>query len=148
MIAPLDQPGDREGCHLVDGRVKLPEGFKEAYRQIAEGGWQGLGAPEEYGGQAMPSPVCASVSEIFTGANHGLQMVAGLALGAVNTLLGFGADEQKLAYVPRLVSGEWLSTMALTEPGAGSDLSQVRTLARREGGHWRIDGEKIWGCPR
>jgi alkylation response protein AidB-like acyl-CoA dehydrogenase len=144
VIAPLDEVGDRQGCRLEGGRVRMPDGFREAYRQLAEAGWQGLGAPTEYGGQGMPSPVCAAVSEISTGANHSLQMVTSLAPGAVETLLAFGSRAQKDAYVPQLVSGEWLSTMALTESGAGSDLSQVRTTARRDGDLWRLDGEKIF----
>lgn len=78
-IAPLDEIGDREGCRLANGRVRMPSGFPELYRELAEQGWQGLSAPEEFGGQGLGEAVLAGVSEIFTGANHALQMVASLA---------------------------------------------------------------------
>jgi alkylation response protein AidB-like acyl-CoA dehydrogenase len=143
-IAPLDEAGDREGCRLENGRVRMPAGFGALYRELAEQGWQGLSVPEEYGGQGLGEAVLAGVSEIFTGANHALQMVLSLAPGAVATLLRFGSEAQKAAWIPPLAEGRWLSTMALTEPGAGSDLSAIRTRATRDGDGWRIDGEKIF----
>ena len=143
-IAPLDESGDAEGCRLENGRVRMPAGFPEAYRELAEAGWQGLPVPEEYGGQGLGEAVLAGVSEIFTGANHSLQMVASLAPGAVATLLRFGSEAQKQAWIPPLAEGTWLSTMCLTEPGAGSDLSAIRTRATRDGDGWRIEGEKIF----
>jgi len=143
-IAPLDESGDAEGCRLTDGRVRMPAGFADVFRELAEQGWQGLSVPEEFGGQGLNSAVLAGVSEIFTGANHSLQMVAALAPGAVATLLRFGSEEQKAAFIPPLAEGRWLSTMALTEPGAGSDLSAIRTRAIRDADGWRIDGEKIF----
>lgn len=143
-IAPLDAPGDAQGCRLEGGRVRMPDGFREVYRELAEQGWQGISAAEEYGGQARDAALRGAVSEIFTGANHSLQMVTTLVPGAVSTLMGFGTAEQRAAYIPPLADGRWLSTMALTEPGAGSDLAAIRTRAVRDGGHWRIDGEKIF----
>jgi alkylation response protein AidB-like acyl-CoA dehydrogenase len=143
-IAPLDEVGDREGCRLENGRVRMPAGFGELYRELAAQGWQGLSVPEAYGGQGLNAAVLAGVSEIFTGANHALQMVLSLAPGAVATLLRFGSEDQKAAWIPPLAEGRWLSTMALTEPGAGSDLSAIRTRASRDGDGWRIDGEKIF----
>ncbi|PLX39136.1 MAG: acyl-CoA dehydrogenase [Hyphomicrobiales bacterium] len=143
-IAPLDAAGDQQGCRLVDGRVRMPDGFGEVYGELAEQGWQGLSAPEEHGGQGLNGAVRAGVSEIFTAANHSLQMVTSLVPGAVSVLMHFGTEEQKAAWIPPLAEGRWLSTMALTEPGAGSDLSVIRTRAAKDGDTWRIDGEKIF----
>ena len=143
-IAPLDSKGDAQGCRLKNGRVRMPDGFREVYRELSEQGWQGLSAPEEYGGQGLSSIVLAGVSEIFTGANHSLQMVCSLAPAAISTLRRFGSNEQKSKYIPLLAEGRWLSTMALTEPGAGSDLSAIRTRAVSKGDHWQITGEKIF----
>lgn len=144
VIAPLDESGDAQGCRLEEGRVRMPDGFKDAYTQLAEGGWQGLSVPEDFGGMGVDHVTAAGVSEVFSGANHALQMVCNLVPGAVSTLLRFGNDAQQSEWIPRLASGELLSTMCLTEPGAGSDLSRVRTKARRDGDLWRIDGEKIF----
>ncbi len=143
-IAPLDESGDAEGCRLENGRVRMPAGFPELYRELAEAGWQSLSVPEAYGGQGLGEAVLAGVSEIFTGANHSMQMVVSLAAGSVATLLRFGSEAQKDAFIPPLADGRWLSTMCLTEPGAGSDLSAIRTRATRDGDGWRIDGEKIF----
>lgn len=143
-IAPLDEVGDMQGCRIENDRVVMPDGFAGLFRELAGQGWQGLSVPEEYGGQGLNAAVMAGVSEIFTGANHSLQMVASLAPGAVATLLRFGTDQQKAAYIPLLAEGRWLSTMALTEAGAGSDLAAIRTRAVPDGDGWRIDGEKIF----
>jgi alkylation response protein AidB-like acyl-CoA dehydrogenase len=143
-IAPLDEIGDRQGCRLTDGRVRMPDGFKEVYCAYVDQGWPGLTAPVAFGGQGINVAVHAGVSEIFTGACHSLQMVTGLVPGAIRTLLHFGTDDQQRRLIPPLASGEWLATMCLTESGAGSDLSRIRTKAERYGDHWRISGEKIF----
>ncbi|MCI4663024.1 MAG: acyl-CoA dehydrogenase family protein [Neomegalonema sp.] len=143
-IAPSDETGDREGCRLVAGRVRMPEGFGAVYAQLAEQGWQGLTLPVEHGGQGMDALTMAAVSEVFSGANQSLQMVTGLVPGAARTLMHFGSPEQQARYLPLLASGAWLSTMCLTEPGAGSDLSVVRTRAEPDGAAWRLSGEKIF----
>ncbi|MBS8225391.1 acyl-CoA dehydrogenase family protein [Vannielia litorea] len=143
-LAPLDEQGDRQGARLENGRVRLPEGFVAAYKSLAEQGWQGLMAPEAYGGQEMGRPVFAVTSEIFTGANHALQMLTSLAHGAMETILHFGTEGQIERCLPPLAAGEWLSTMALTEPGAGSDLSRIRCRAEKAGEVWAITGEKIF----
>jgi 3-(methylthio)propanoyl-CoA dehydrogenase len=143
-IAPLDATGDAQGCRLEGGRVRMPDGFAEVYADLAEQGWQGLSAPEAFGGQGLNGAVRAGVSEIFTGANHALQMVTTLVPGAVDVLMAFGTEAQKAAWIPPLADGRWLSTMALTEPGAGSDLAAIRTRAVRDGEGWRIAGEKIF----
>ena len=144
VIAPTDEEGDTVGCKLVDGRVKMPAGLHAAFAQLVEGGWQGLTAPEAYGGQEVGGAVYAATSEIFTGANHSLQMVTGLVPGTVSTLLAFGTEAQKDRYLPVLADGSWLSTMCLSEPGSGSDLSGIRTKAVESGDAWAITGEKIF----
>lgn len=143
-IAPLDESGDRQGCRLENGRVRMPYGFGAAYAQLAEMGWQGLTAPEEFGGMGQSALVSAMVSEVFSGANHAMQMVCNLVPGAISTLMHYGTDAQKAAWIPRLASGAALSTMCLTEPGAGSDLSRARCSAKRDGDVWRLSGEKIF----
>lgn len=144
VIAPLDEIGDRQGARLENGKVRMPDGFVEGYAQLAEMGWQGLTAPEEHGGMAQGPLVAAMVSEVFSGANHSMQMVCNLVPGAISTLRNFGTPDQQATWIPRLAAGEALSTMCLTEPGAGSDLSRIRTRANRDGDHWHIDGEKIF----
>ena len=142
-IAPLDEAGDRQGCTLTNGRVQMPDGFRAAYRAYAEQGWPGLTLPEDHGGQGMDGLMLAVCSEVFSGANHALQMVTGLVPGAARVLMRFGTSDQQAQYLPRLASGETLATMCLTEPGAGSDLSRIRCRAEEAGG-WKITGEKIF----
>ena len=143
-IAPLDEPGDRQGCRLENGRVRMPDGFGAVYAAYAEQGWPGLTAPEEHGGQGQSPLILALVSEVFSGACHSLQMVTGLVPGAVRTLVRFGTPAQQARFIPPLASGQTLATMCLTEPGAGSDLSRVRCRTTANGTGWRIDGEKIF----
>ena len=145
VLAPLNEVGDRIGAKLVNGKVRMPEGFHEAYRQLADHGWQGLTIPEEFGGMAASPLISAGVSEIFSGANHALQMVCTLVPGAVTTLRHSGTDAQQNRWIPKLASGELLSTMCLTEAHAGSDLSTIRcTAVHEEDGRWSINGEKIF----
>lgn len=139
-VAPADEAADREGCVLENGRVRMPSGLVAAYADFAAQGWPALSLPEEAGGQGMSGPVAGAVTEIFAGASHALQMVVGLVPGAARTIAAFGTEAQKTLWLPRLASGEWLATMALTEPGAGSDLSDLRTRAQ----NGRISGEKIF----
>jgi alkylation response protein AidB-like acyl-CoA dehydrogenase len=145
-IAPLDGPGDLQGCSIVAGRVQLPDGFADAYRALAADGWQGLSAPEEFGGQALGAAVQALTSEVFSGACHALQMIAGLVPGAIRLLCHVATPEQQARFIPQLASGAWLATMCLTEPDAGSDLSRIRTSAIDGGAGqgWRIQGEKTF----
>lgn len=144
VIAPLNEIGHSQGCHLENGRVRMPDGFGQAFEQLAEMGWQGLTAPEEHGGMEQNTLVAAAVSEIFSGANLSMQMVCNLVPGAMSTLRRFGSDAQQAEWIPKLAAGEALSTMCLTEPGAGSDLSRIRTTANRSGDDWSISGEKIF----
>ena len=144
VLAPLNAVGDTQGARLLEGRVRMPDGFAAAYRALADGGWQGLSAPEAFGGMDQSPLIAAAVSEIFSGANHALQMVCGLVPGAIETLHRFGTPAQQAAWIPRLASGAVLSTMCLTEPGAGSDLARIRTRGVHDGMSWRIMGEKIF----
>lgn len=144
VIAPLNALGDAQGAQLENGRVCMPDGFGAAYAELAAGGWQGLTAPEAHGGMGLSPVIGAGVSEIFSGANHAMQMVCNLVPGAISTLRRFGTEAQQVAWIPRLASGEVLSTMCLTEPAAGSDLSAIRTKAVRNGAVWRITGEKVF----
>lgn len=102
VLAPLNAIGDEQGARLVDGRVLMPDGFRDAYAQLAEGGWQGLRAPERFGGMDQSALVASGVSEVFTGANHAMQMICGLVPGAIETLLHFGTVDQQEAWIPRL----------------------------------------------
>lgn len=144
VLAPLDATGDAQGCRFASGRVTMPDGFAAAYAELAAQGWQGLTAPEDLGGQGISPVVLGAVTEIFSGANHALQMVTGLAPGATAALLAHGTAAQQADWGPRLASGEVLATMCLTEPGAGSDLAAIRCRAVAQGGGWRISGEKIF----
>ena len=145
IIAPLDPVGDIEGTHLVDGRAIMPPQFVDAYRQFKDGGWPGLAVDEEHGGQGLPHILASALSELLSGACITYQMVLSLAHGAMRTLIASGSEEQRKTWVPRLASGEYLATMCLTEPQAGSDLGLARTTATpTEDGGWRISGGKIF----
>ncbi|OED39722.1 acyl-CoA dehydrogenase [Chromatiales bacterium (ex Bugula neritina AB1)] len=144
VIAPTNRVGDVEGARLIDGRVKLPDVFQSAYRQLAEAGWQGLTAPDDYGGMDVSPVIASGVSEIFSGANHSLQMVCNLVPGAITILNRFGSKEQKQRWIPQLASGQTLSTMCLTEPAAGSDLSAIACRGDVVSESWVINGEKIF----
>ena len=143
-IAPLDALGDAQGCRLEDGRVRMPDGFAEVYSELASSGWQGLSLPETHGGQGQSHLLQAAISEIMTGANHSFQMICCLVPGAAGVLERFGTEEQQARFLPLLAEGRWVSTMALTEPGAGSDLSRIRCRALRDGDGWTLTGEKIF----
>ena len=146
VIAPLNQPGDRIGCtRNPDGSVSTPPGYREAYRQYREAAWGTLALPEEHGGQAMPHVLATVVEEFLNSACHAFNMYPGLTHGAVAVLIDRGSDELKAAYLPKLVSGEWLGTMALTEAQAGTDLGLIRTRAEPRGdSSFAVTGEKIF----
>jgi len=129
VLAPINAVGHEQGAKLIDGRVQMPDGFGAAYKELAEAGWQGLSAPDQFDGMIGHPLLACAVSEVFSGANHSMQMVCNLVPGAISTLMQFGSDTQKQNWVPRLASGELLSTMCLTEAGAGSDLSAIRCKA-------------------
>ena len=145
VLSPLNQSGDLEGCHFKDGEVKTPKGFKEAYEQFVQGGWQGLSYPEEFGGQALPMSLNLIKSEMMGTANWSFTMYPGLSMGCMNTIMQFGTEEQKNTYMPHLTAGTWSGTMCLTEPQCGTDLGQVKTKAEPKGdGTYAITGTKIF----
>lgn len=145
VLAPLNQVGDAEGCELKDGKVTTPKGFKEAYQQFAQGGWQGLSHPEEYGGQGLPMTMGMFKQEMMGTANWSFSMYPGLSLGAMNTIILHGTEEQKKTYLVPLTEGRWMGTMCLTEPQCGTDLGQVSTRAvPQPDGSYKITGTKIF----
>src|ERR1035437_3749125 len=130
VLQPLNRVGDLEGCiRHDDGRVTTPKGFKEAYKQVAEGGWLGLSAPAEYGGQGLPVTLTQAVNEFQCSANMAFSMYGGLTMGATAALMVHGKPEQKAMFVPKMVAGQWTGTMNLTEPQCGTDLGLLRTKA-------------------
>jgi len=149
VIAPLNVEGDRNPSYWKDGQVFATPGFKDAFRQYAEGGWQGLQHPQAYGGQGLPKTIGCGCAEMVQAANVSFALCPLLTDGAVEALLVAGSEEQKQLYIPRLLSGDWTGTMNLTEPQAGSDLALVRSRAEPQGdGTYKIFGTKIfitWG---
>jgi alkylation response protein AidB-like acyl-CoA dehydrogenase len=144
VLAPLNRVGDQEGARLENGVVTTTPGWKEAYDAFVAGGWNGLGHDPEWGGQGLPALVSAAIAEMWHAANMSFALCPMLTGGAVDAIQHHGSEAQKALYLPRLVTGEWTGTMCITEPGAGSDLSAVRTRAVREGDHYRITGQKIF----
>ncbi|MGP9813923.1 acyl-CoA dehydrogenase C-terminal domain-containing protein [Rhodopseudomonas sp. NSM] len=146
VLAPLNAVGDREGCvRHDDGSVTTPKGFKEAYKQIAEGGWLGLSSPPEFGGQGLPVTLTQTVAEFQISANMAFSMYHGLTMGAAAALLVHGNAEQKALYLPKMTAGEWTGTMNLTEPQCGTDLGLLRTKAVKQAdGSYKITGTKIF----
>ncbi|OAV16505.1 acyl-CoA dehydrogenase C-terminal domain-containing protein [Moraxella catarrhalis] len=145
ILAPLYQPADAEGCTFKDGEVTTPTGFKEAYQQFVEGGWQAISYPEKFGGMNLPMSLNLIKSEMMGTANWSWAMYPGLTTGSINTILQYGDDEQKSVYLPKLISGEWSGTMCLTEAQCGTDLNQMKTRAvPNADGSYAITGSKIF----
>ncbi|MGH6771251.1 MAG: acyl-CoA dehydrogenase C-terminal domain-containing protein [Xanthobacteraceae bacterium] len=146
VVAPLNRSGDEEGCtRHEDGSVTTPTGFKEAYRQYAEGGWMGISAPAEFGGQGLPETMTAIVNEFMASANMAFTMYPGLTQGAIAAIVVHGTAERKALYLPPMVAGRWTGTMNLTEPHCGTDLGLLRTKAvKQDDGSYRITGTKIF----
>lgn len=146
VLQPLNAVGDLEGCvREADGRVRTPPGFREAYQAFVAGGWPALPCTPDWGGQGLPLLLDAALREMLDACNHGWNMYPDLLHGAYETLKAHGSEELKARYLPRLVSGEWLAAMALTEPQAGSDLGQLRTRAEPQpDGSLRVSGNKIF----
>ncbi len=145
QIAPLNKQGDETGATLEDGEVRMPEGWRDVYRQWCEAGWAGLPGPGNYGGQGLPVMVSMAVSEMWQSACMAFALNPLLTQGAIETIAKFGSDELKQSYLPKMVSGEWSGTMLLTESHAGSDLSTLKTMAVPEGdGGYRLSGTKIF----
>jgi alkylation response protein AidB-like acyl-CoA dehydrogenase len=144
VLAPLNHTGDQEGCALENGVVRTPKGFPEAYRQFVEAGWNGIWAPEQWGGQGLPVLVATAVSEVWHAANLSFALCPMLTQSAIELLLSHGSDEINALYLEKLVSGQWAGTMNLTEPQAGSDLARIRAKAERADGHYLLRGQKIF----
>ena len=145
VLAPLNVEGDQHPSSWHDGQVTTTAGFKQAYAQFAEGGWQGLQHPADFGGQGLPKTVGAACVEILNSANLSFALCPLLTDGAIEALLTAGSSELKAIYLEKLVSGQWTGTMNLTEPQAGSDLALVRTKAEPQGdGTYKVFGTKIF----
>jgi alkylation response protein AidB-like acyl-CoA dehydrogenase len=144
-LAPINASGDLQGCRYEDGAVVTPEGFPAAYRRFVEAGWPALPCDPDLGGQGLPQILNAALYEMLYSTNHGWAMYSGLAHGAYECLRAHAPDWIKSVYLPKIVSGEWLTTMCLTEPQAGSDVGLVRTRAEpRADGSYALTGAKIF----
>ena len=145
VVAPLNWEGDQNPSRFEAGKVITTPGFQDAYRQYAEGGWQGLQHPADFGGQGLPKTIGAACTEMLNSANMGFALCPLLTDGAIEALLTAGSEELKAMYLEKLVSGQWTGTMNLTEPQAGSDLAMVRTRAESQGGgSYKVFGTKIY----
>lgn len=145
VTLPINRSGDEEGATYNNGEVTTPAGFKEAFKQYAEGGWIGLGADEEWGGQGMPKMLTVLSDEMLFATNPSFLLYPLLSVGAGMALSSYASQEQKETYLPKIYSGEWSGTMCLTEPHAGTDLGIIKTKAERnEDGTYNITGTKIF----
>jgi acyl-CoA dehydrogenase len=145
VIAPLNRVGDKSGTPFKDGAVTTPPGWKEAYTAWAAAGWNGVAAPAEYGGQELPHAVNAACIEMWNSGSMAFGIGPALTMAAIDALSAYGSDDLKMAYLEKLISGEWMGTMQLTEPQAGSDVGALRTRATRApDGSYRITGSKIF----
>ena len=145
VVAPLNVPGDLNPSSFKDGVVTTTPGFADAFKQYAEGGWQGLQHPADFGGQGLPKTIGAACIEMLNSANLSFALCPLLSDGAIEALLTAGSDALKSTYLEKLVTGEWTGTMNLTEPQAGSDLALVRTRAEPQGdGSYKVFGTKIF----
>jgi len=146
VLTPLNRVGDKEGCkRAADGSVTTPVGFKDAYKQIVEGGWIGISVPPEFGGQGLPATMTVMVNEFLCSANMAFAMYPGLTQGAIAALLVHASDELKKKYLPKMVEGVWTGTMNLTEPHCGTDLGLLRSKAVKQAdGSYKISGTKIF----
>jgi 3-(methylthio)propanoyl-CoA dehydrogenase len=145
VVAPLNRDGDLRPSSFKDGVVTTTPGFKEAFRQFAEGGWQGLQHPTDFGGQGLPKTIASACIEMLNSANMSFALCPLLTDGALEALLTAGTPEQQQTYIPHFIDGSWTGTMNLTEPQAGSDLSLVRTRAEPQpDGSYKLFGTKIY----
>ena len=145
VLHPLNVVGDKEGCVMENGVVRTPTGFKEAFKQMQDGGWTAMDCDPEYGGQGLPYVMHTAAQEPFVSANMAFNMYQGLTHGAYSAIHAHGSDEQKQKYLPKMVSCEWTGTMNLTEPHCGTDLGLMRTKAVPNGdGSYKISGQKIF----
>ncbi|MDH4565126.1 acyl-CoA dehydrogenase [Pseudomonas sp. BN414] len=145
VLSPINRSGDEEECQWRDGVVTTPKGFKEAFAQYVEGGWNGLAADPAYGGQGLPHSLGLIISEMVASANQSWAMYPGLTHGAMSAIHAHGTEEQKQTYLTRLTEGRWTGTMCLTEPHCGTDLGIIKTRAVPQAdGSYAISGTKIF----
>jgi len=145
VLAPLNRIGDKEGCKLTASGVTTPNGWKEAYKQFCDAGWNGISSPADFGGQGLPDTLGIAVKEMVCSANLAFSLGPLLSTGAVEALLTCASDELKAIYLEKMVTGEWTGTMNLTEPQAGSDLALIRSRAEPQAdGTYRVFGQKIF----
>ena len=145
VLSPLNWEGDKNPSFFKDGHVTTTPGFKEAYQQYCEGGWQSLQHPADFGGQGLPKTIGAACGEMLNSANMSFALCPMLTDGAIEALLTAGSEELKATYLEKLISGEWTGTMNLTEPQAGSDLAAVRSRAEPlPDGTYKVFGTKIF----
>lgn len=144
-LSPLNAVGDSEGCKLVDGQVKTPSGFPKAYQAYIDGGWPALSCDENFGGQGLPQLLNTAVMEMLAGSNHGWFMYPGISHGAYECLHHHASNDIKQKYLAKIVSGEWLVSMDITEPQAGSDIGLIKTKAiLQDDGSYILKGNKIF----
>jgi alkylation response protein AidB-like acyl-CoA dehydrogenase len=144
ILAPLNPRGDREGSKLVDGQVRTPTGWKEAYSKFVEGGWNGVVFAPKYGGMGLPWLLNAAIQEMLHAANTSFALCPLLNQGALEAITLHASQDIKDRFLPKMVTGEWTGTMNLTEPQAGSDLGAIKTKAERHEDHYLISGQKIY----
>jgi acyl-CoA dehydrogenase len=146
VLTPLNRVGDKEGCtRQADGSVTTPTGFKDAYKQLVEGGWIGISVPAEFGGQGLPATLTEIVNEFLCSANMAFAMYPGLTQGAIAALLAHASPALKAKYLPKMADGTWTGTMNLTEPHCGTDLGLLRSKAAKQSdGRYKITGTKIF----
>ncbi len=146
VLQPINLSGDQEGCtRHEDGSVTTPKGFKEAYQAYREGGWMGLSADPEFGGQGLPYTLHSAVGEYLSASNQAFSMYPGLTQGAIAAIQVHGSPELKQTYLPKMIEGAWTGTMNLTEPHCGTDLGLLRTKAEpQKNGSYKISGQKIF----
>ncbi|NHO34029.1 acyl-CoA dehydrogenase C-terminal domain-containing protein [Acetobacter fallax] len=145
VLLPLNAIGDREGCHLENGVVRTPAGFREAYAMFCEAGWSSVTGLPEYGGQGLPESIGMLISEMICSANLSFGLYPGLTNGAMTALRKYGSEELKSLYLPKMIDGTWSASMCLTESQCGTDLGLVRTRAvPADDGSWRLTGSKIF----
>jgi acyl-CoA dehydrogenase len=144
-VAPLAEIGDRQGARLADGAVTMPDGWPALYKAWAEGGWNSLTASPDFGGQGLPHMLHVAALEMWNSGSMAFAIGPTLTIGAIEALTAHGSDHLKSTYLPKMVSGEWMGSMNLTEPHAGSDLGVMKTRAeRRDDGTYRLFGQKIF----
>ncbi|ACB96830.1 acyl-CoA dehydrogenase C-terminal domain-containing protein [Beijerinckia indica] len=145
VLRPINLSGDIEGCHLENGVVRTPKGFKEAYKAYVDGAWPGLSATPEFGGQGLPRTLQILVDEMLSGSNLSFGLIPGLSRGAAETIEAHATQELKEKYLPKMIEGIWTGAMALTEAQAGSDLGLLKATATpREDGSYTVSGSKIF----